>query len=193
MPWSIATPPTLDAQALQDLKQQVRELSNSFDDELTRKLNAAVEYIQGVANRQLLNATVVLTRERFPRNTERFPRNSMRFYLPPSPLVSVTSVQYIDGSNISQTWNSSLYDVVINQEPGYLEPAWDETYPENSRDIEVTYVSGYGTDWASVDQSVLQTVLMYADELYRGIDWGDLLRNQINHVMVGDDFHATYN
>lgn len=183
MNWSIAVQPALGAEALEEFRLQVREQSSAFDDELTRKLNAAVGYIQDVANRQLIDAIVVLTHKKFPHNNE-------RLFLPPSPLLSVSSVQYVDGNNQSQTWNPSLYDVVTNEEPGFVEPAWNERYPDNARDVTVTYVSGYGTTWSSVDGSVIQTVLMKGEQLYRGTDWGELLTNQINHVMVGDDFHA---
>ena len=115
MPWTIATQPELDPLALGSLKAQVRESSNVFDDELTRVLAEAVDIIQSVTHRQLINATAVFTRERFP-------VGSAKLVLPPSPLVSVTSVSYTDTDDASQTWSNTLYDVTINTEPGYLRP-----------------------------------------------------------------------
>lgn len=195
MTWSIASPPELDAGALEDLRLQVREAGTGFDDELTRNLNASVVYLQGNKNRQLLNATVVYTRERFPHSHHHghhhhHGHSSGRFYLPPSPLVSVTSVQYVDGDGATQTWLNSLYDVVINTEPGYLEPVHGETYPQNSRDVTVTYVSGYGTTWGTVDEMVRQVVLMRAETFYRGTDWQGLLEQLTENVSVGDEFFA---
>ncbi len=183
MSWSIASPPALDSKALEDFRLQVREASTAFDDELTRNLNAAVSVLQKELNRQFLNATAVYTRERFPPGKD-------HLFLPPSPLVSVTSLTYTDGDGNSQTWSNTLYDVIINQEPGWVEPVQDESYPQGTRDVIVTYVSGYGATWGTVDDSIRQVVLMLAETFFRGTDWGDLMDHMRANAKVGDEFYA---
>lgn len=184
MPWTIATQPELDPLALESLKSQVRELSNVFDDELTRVLAEAIDIIQSVTHRQLVNATAVFTRERFP-------VGSRKMVLPPSPLSSVTSVAYTDRDDASQTWSDTLYDVTTNTEPGYLRPIYNGNYPSDARsrsDVIVTYVAGHGTSWSTVDPRVQRAVILQAQQIYEpDRAMSDLLVQAIDHALVGDE------
>lgn len=184
MPWTVATQPDLDPSALESLKSQVRESSNVFDDELTRVLAEAVDIIQSVTHRQLINATAVFTRERFP-------VGSAKLVLPPSPLVSVTSVAYTDGDDAGQTWSDTLYDVTTNTEPGYLRPVFNGNYPSDARsrsDVIVTYVTGFGISWSTVDARIQRAVILQAQMFYEPDKADtDLLKQSIDHAMVGDE------
>lgn len=183
MPWSISTQPAPDAEALDAVKDQVRERGDHFDAELTRIITESIRFVQEITNRQLMNATAVYT-------LERFPGGSAKLFLPPSPLVSVTSVTYTDTSDVSQTWSGSSYDTTTNTEPGYLRPVYNTSYPTDTRgraDVIVTYVVGYGTGWESVDPKAQRLVLMQAETLFRGTDWGELWNQTLSSVSVGDD------
>lgn len=66
-----------------------------------------------------------------------------------SPLIAVTSIQYVDSAGATQTWSSDDYDVDTDSEPGRIAPAYGESYPTIRGDqngIIVTYTAGYGTD-----------------------------------------------
>ncbi len=192
MPWSIATQPVLDSAALEALKDQVRELSNAFDAELTRILREAVDSVQQITNRQLITADVVYTRERFP-------GGGQKLFLPPSPLVSVTAVKYTDTSDLQKTWASVNYQVVTNEEPGYLRPVFTsaggyKAYPTDARsraDVVVEYKAGYGTTWSKVDPRVQRAVLLVAEQLYRPDPaMADFVRAALDQVLVGDELCA---
>lgn len=62
------------------------------------------------------------------------------------PLISVTSIQYIDESGTLQTWSSDEYDVDAETEPGRIVPAYGYSWPSIRGDpngIVITYVAGY--------------------------------------------------
>ena len=193
MTWNIPTQPSMPADALADFKQQVRELSNTFDAELTRKLASAVDYVQNVTNRQVLRATAVYTADCFPTFED---DSQLRFFLPPSPLVSVTTVEYYPaddpptGSNPPTVLPATEYAVFPEEEPGYIRPAFGKTWPAVSDGVRVTYECGYA-DWASAAPHVKEPILMYGEEIYRGSDWGDKLQAALNNALVGDEF-VTY-
>lgn len=71
-----------------------------------------------------------------------FPLNNAPIVLP-APLISVTSIQYLDGNKVEQTLDASEY-VVSDSAPGLIIPvnSWPETL--NSGDsLRVVFQSGY--------------------------------------------------
>lgn len=66
------------------------------------------------------------------------------------PLVSVTSVAYIDTNGVTQTLSSSLYTVVPSSDhsPGYIVPIYGGVWPSTRsvpNAVTVRYVAGYTT------------------------------------------------
>ena len=184
MTWS-ATQPALDAEALLAAKRQVRERGDSFDLEIFDKLTAAVLEIQQQVNRQLLTTTFKYRADRFPRGN---------FFLPPAPLASVTTVTYLDTNGDLQTWDPAEYEVIADEEPGFLRPVYQMGYPSDARgdraEVIVTYTSGYGMGWGSVAEDVQDVVLMRTETLYSGTDWGELYEHRLNSIRIGDEHFA---
>jgi len=68
------------------------------------------------------------------------------FRLKDAPLISVTSIAYIDANGDSQTMSSDDYDVDTTTEPGQITLAYGATWPSarsQHHAITITYVSGY--------------------------------------------------
>jgi hypothetical protein len=66
--------------------------------------------------------------------------------LPKSPLLSVTSVQYVDGSGALQTLDPSQYLVDTATKPGRVTPAFGLAWPVARRQMDavrVTFVAGH--------------------------------------------------
>lgn len=106
----------------------------------------------------------------FTAQFRKFPCNSdglMRLAFP--PLISVTSIKYIDGDNVQQTWAGTEYDAVIDREPGYIRLAYDKDWASSVRDhpdsVEVIYVAGYATV-GDVPQTIKRTLLMLINHWY---------------------------
>ena len=108
---------------------------HSLIDSLSR---GARQWIEGVINRQLVTATLVLRRSSF----------ASPIVLPRPPLQSVTSVTYVDAAGDTQTASSALYDVVPELEPGHLRLAYGQSWPTtrgHTDDVAVTYKAGYSS------------------------------------------------
>lgn len=64
------------------------------------------------------------------------------------PIQSVTSVKYLDPAEVLQALDPSLYTVDSSSEPGYIVPAYGETWPETLcaiNAVEVIYIAGYAS------------------------------------------------
>ncbi len=71
-----------------------------------------------------------------------------RIELPYPPLRSVSLVQYLDLSNVLQSLDASLYNVVTSTTPGAIEPVWTAIWPTtylHPEAVTITFAAGYGT------------------------------------------------
>lgn len=72
-----------------------------------------------------------------------------RIYLPKPPLVSVSSITYVDTQGATQTLAADQYLVNTKEINGVIEPAYSVTWPsvrEQMSCITVRFVCGYGTN-----------------------------------------------
>ncbi len=70
-----------------------------------------------------------------------------RIELPYPPLVSVSSVQYLDAGNVAQTLATTVYNVVTSRTPGAIELAFGQTWPvtyTHPEAVTITFVAGHG-------------------------------------------------
>ena len=192
MTWTITNPPAPDADALSAFRTQVRESSTQFDTELTAKLNAAMGELQENAAIQYHQAQATYRADSFDDwykwgYDTYINQHRPRFLLPPSPLVSVESVTYVDTDGNNQTLDPADYEVITDTRPGFIRPAWDKSWPA-ARSVLVSYTVGWGP-WASVPGRQQEGALEYGERLYRGqMPDTDDLRRLYSMVSVGDDF-----
>ena len=81
--------------------------------------------------------------------------------VPKPPLISVTTIKYLDSAGSQQTWASSKYRVDSDSQPGRISPAFGEAYPAVRGvmgDVEVRLVAGYGADDTAVVDDLLQAM-----------------------------------
>ena len=134
---------------------EIHTSNTDHDAELTRLELRATEILERKCLRNFTNRTLVLTLDSFPRDEV--------LCLPRPPLVSVTSVGYIDSNGDSQTWSSSLYHVGAASEPGKITPISSETWPTTDDRIEavtITYVAGFGADESTVPNGIQQAIIL---------------------------------
>ena len=77
------------------------------------------------------------------------------------PLISVTSIAYLDTAGSSQAWSAGNYDVDISRERSVVFPSFGITWPAiraTQNAITVTYVAGHATVGA-IPQRFRQAVL----------------------------------
>ena len=85
-----------------------------------------------------------------------------------APLQSVTSIQYYDANDVSQTLDSSYYVVETQGEPGCVSRApamaWPSLSAERRMPVTITYVCGW-TDPALIPESIKQGIRYYVAAL----------------------------
>lgn len=106
---------------------------------VTTLIEDARQRCERVTGRALITQTWRLTLSQWP--CDRVIR------LPKPPLVSVSSITYIDTSGTTQTLAADQYRVDITTEPGTITPAYGVSWPsvrDVTASIAVTFVCGYG-------------------------------------------------
>ena len=90
-----------------------------------------------------------------------------RIEIPLHPLQSVSSVSYVDVDGVTQTLAGSLYTVHIRGPVGYIEKAYDETFPDIRsvpEAITVRFVVGYQPD--EVPDEIKAAIMLGVERLY---------------------------
>lgn len=161
-----------------DLKDQLRiSVSSDADDRnLEAYLDAAVELVEGLAGCSVMKQTWQLGLEQFPfsRGNDRW-RMGRPILLPRGPLVTVTSIKYINVSGSDVTLDPSGYLVSKNEKPSAIYPPYSGTFPtarEVPDSVRVTYVAGMAvndageSDPALVRESVKMSIKFLAGHWY---------------------------
>ncbi len=74
-----------------------------------------------------------------------FPTNEIRLLWP--PIVSITSITYVDTAGATQTMDAADYVLDSHSEPGWVLPAADTVWPDTydtANAVTVNYTAGYG-------------------------------------------------
>lgn len=122
-------------------------------------VKTARKKVEALTKRQLITATWRLTLDWFP---------SWKIVLPRCPLAAITSIKYDDADDGTETTiDSADYRVQTDHEPGYVEPAYGESWP-STRDqagaVRITYTAGYGSSGSSVPEDILTAIKFQVTE-----------------------------
>jgi len=159
---TIVTPPATEPVTLAQAKSYARINTTADDDTVTDLIVSAREYLEIFARRQFIQATWLLTLDRFPiyydwyeyspfQNTAPYQsasqwqsQNVIR--LPRPPLVSVSSIVYVDAAGATQTLDPSQYQVDARSTPGRIAPGFNLFWPGTQAvldAVQITFVAGY--------------------------------------------------
>ena len=156
---TVTTPPASEPLTVAEAKHNLRVEHDTEDLLIDSLIVAAREYVEVVTGRALISQTLRLTLDRFPASC---------IYLPRPPLVSVSSVAYVNGvgSTITLT-NNTDYRYDAYSEPGRLEPV--TTWPiadERLAAVTITYVAGYA-DADAVPRTIKQAMHLLIGHWYQ--------------------------
>lgn len=175
------------------LKTQVKvpQSVSIHDRELDAIAKAARKATERYTRRAWNNQTWKLTLKSFP-----YACRSIQ--LPRPPLVSVTSLAYVDSSNVPQTLAENTEFVVrTNSHPGLivLKPSesWPTTEPEEMEAVTITYVAGYGTTPSVVPEEARQAILALTDYWWTNPDKRDVpqfVKNMLDGLHCGMKYGA---
>lgn len=149
---------------LTTLKQHLRINHSQQDIYLGGLLLTAREQVEADTWRSLIPITGrTITRRGFPMGDE-------AMYLPKPPLISVTSVTYLDNSGTSIAITN--YRTDAQHDPGSIEPAFPLPWPasqDGPASVTVVYNCGY-QDLVSVPASLKHAILLIAAEMYENAE-----------------------
>lgn len=88
--------------------------------------------------------------------------------VPRPPLVSVSSIAYVNDTGTTSTIAASVYTANIASSPGRIYEAYGQSWPlvrDQEAAVTVVYVAGYATA-AAVPKSIKQAILILANHWY---------------------------
>lgn len=157
----LVTGPTSEPVTLAEAKLYCR-IDTDDDNTLVESLiESARHRLENLTRRQMMSATYELILDEFPSGDQ--------IELPGSPLVSVTSVAYLDTNGASQTLTvDDEYVVDIKSEPGRIFLPDGETWPSTEsrlNTVTITYTNGYASA-ALVPAPLKMWLLMAVSTMY---------------------------
>lgn len=159
---TVVTAATGSVVSLETAKAHLRVDLDQHDQDayILTLIEAAVDEIGRLTNRQLRTATYDLKLDAFPDWIE----------LPKPPLASVTSITYIDTAGVTQTLASTKYQVDTTRSRGRILPAVSDVWPSTQADrinaVTVRFVAGYGTLPQSMPPAVHLATLLLIEAHY---------------------------
>ncbi len=142
--------PAVEPVTLAEAKLWLR-IDHSTEDALILELVASARReVERFCGRQLINSTRIWRLDHFPSD------GVIRLDRP--PLVSVSSITYVDTAGATQTWATDQYDVDTDSEPGRITLAFNQSLPSDVRGgaanvVTITYVVGYGAARENVPET----------------------------------------
>lgn len=157
--FEITIQPAVEPVSLAEAKAHLRIDSPDEDTLVGGLAVAAREYVEIWLRRSLINRTMRASYDYF----------SQVIYLPRPPLVSVSSIVYVDNAGDEQTLSASLHQVDARSQPGRIVPAYAQLWPTTQavlNAVTVTFVAGYGATSASVPESIRAAIKLVIGDLY---------------------------
>lgn len=159
MSLKLITPPSVLAVSLADAKLQLRETGTDQDALITRLIRGATARAEHETGRALLEQEWELVLDAFP---------AAEIELARPPVMSITSVKYLDIAGVQQTLLSTAYALDAELLPGWLFPSANTSWPATqdvANAVRVRFKCGYGTvdtavpdgikDWIHVQLATL--------------------------------------
>lgn len=157
----VSVQPSLEPITVEDARLHLDLDDNYYDSQLSQLITVARKRVEQDSRRSLLSQTHVLSMDIFP--------SSGVIELPTAPVISVTSVTYVDTNDAVQTFSDTKYSVDSNNTPSRIVINDGEDFPTvrgHYDDIKITYVAGYGTSRNDVDEVAKFAIKMMISHLF---------------------------
>ena len=155
----LTTQPSVEPVSLSEARENLSLASGDHDVLLRSLIVAARRRAEAYTQRAFISQGWRLTLDEFP----------VEFWLPRPPLISVSSIKYIDTDGATQTLASSVYRVTSNTDPARVTQEYQQTWPTPrhvTECVEVNYTAGYGTDPADVPGAAQHAILLLVAEWF---------------------------
>lgn len=162
--------------SLDEVKTRLRIDHSDEDSLLELYLKSSTHYAQEHQWSQLVTATFVERFDCFP--CEIRPKKC--------PLLSVTSLAYVDTAGNTQTLVANTdYTVDIYKKPGRIIPAYRKSWPATRgfiNDVTLTYIAGYGEP-SDVPHEIKAAIILKTEEQLRGCEDGGKLAKAVDSLL----------
>ena len=179
---------TLEPVSLAEAKDQLRVTWTNDDALIARLIPASRKICETIGKVTCINTSFDMVDDGFPFTSGYMARDVRTFYrqfgggvfpgvanfnagvitFPRAPVVSVTSVTYLDSNGASQVMASTAYRVITGA-PGRLGIAfggmWPVTLPVVGA-VTIRFVAGNGVNASTSPENVKQAILLYLTDLY---------------------------
>jgi uncharacterized phiE125 gp8 family phage protein len=182
MSTKIIAPPELEPITLEEAKLHLRVDGTDEDVLIGLLIIAAREAAEHETWRALMTQTLELGLSCWP----------CKIYLPHPPVISVTSIKYLDLAGILQTLDPEDYIVDDYSEPAKIVPAYGKCWPmirHQPNAILVRYEAGY-PNITSVPQAIKSWMMLRIGTLYRNRE--DVAMGQVSELPHADSLLDGY-
>lgn len=160
--YKVTTAPTTEPITLALAKEHLRVTDTAEDTLITSLIVVAREWCEKYEHKKYMTQTI----------TVHFDSFAEKMFLPVAPALSITSITYTDTDEEVQTLDSSYYELSTYDEPAFIYPAYNMSYPtilSVNNSITVTYLAGYSatdTDVTQVPSRVKHAIKLVLSHLY---------------------------
>jgi uncharacterized phiE125 gp8 family phage protein len=141
---TLVTAPSTEPITVSEAKLHARVDTSADDTLIGQFITSCRQWMESYLNQTLVTTSWKLTLDGF--YDCGYSRNGIILF-PRSPLISITSIQYVDTAGTTQTWSSSEYRTDITVLPARLTEAYGYVYPQTREviaSVAITYSAGYG-------------------------------------------------
>lgn len=187
--------PSTDPVSITDFVNHSRLGASDYDSaDVLLKIAAARRHVEDFTGRQLFPATYIYRLDDFA-DPERVVLSSSgwiedtKILVPRPPLISVSSISYVDSDGATQTVATTVYEVVKpTGEVGSIRLKFDQDWPDprlQEGAVTITFVAGYGAamddeDADNVPETLRLAILMLAAE------WNENREQSITGTIIAE-------
>lgn len=179
MALKLITPPAAEPLTVADMAAHLRCDLTDQALYIEALIKAAREAAENETARALITQTWDLTLDAFPVVSNRNPRAGISLPLP--PLVSITSITYIDTAGITQTCVPSTYLCESSTDSAIIVPSYGQSWPATRNQlgaVTVRFACGYGNA-AAVPEAIRLWMKFAVQEAYEGTPMTEFIRKMI--------------
>lgn len=140
----VTTAPAAEPVTVEELKTHLRQDLADDDAYLEQLIVAARRFVEGWCQGHAFVQRGLETR------FDCFPAAGRPLVLPVSPVISISSITYIDAAGAEQTWSTANYQTDTVSRLARVKPAYNKTWPITRRGdlgaVRVAYEAGYAPD-----------------------------------------------
>jgi len=166
-PWRVTVDQTNELWTTSEVKNYLKVDDATDDALIAAMLKAARQAVEARQNISTLTKTIVQKLERFPSSYKVATDYENVIKLLVYPVVSVSSITYLDENGVLQTLAQNLYEVDTYR--GIIGEAVDQDFPDtylSLNDVTITYTAGFGTAATDCPSDIRIAVLKLIANMY---------------------------